>query len=93
MHQAEGFYGIIILSMMVAVLIDLVGIDPIKALIWSAVGNGVAAPVILFFIMRMTDDKRIMGHRRNSRLGSIAGWLITGVMAIAGVAAVASFFV
>lgn len=93
MRQAEGFYGVIIFSMVVAVLIDLIGIDPIKALIWSAVGNGIAAPVILFFIMRMTDDKRIMGHRTNSRIGSAFGWLITGIMALAGIAAIVSFFV
>lgn len=93
MRQAGGFYGVIILSMIVAIGIDLVGIDPIKALIWSAVGNGVVAPVILFFIMRMTDDKRIMGHRTNSRLGSAFGWIITSIMAVAGVAAIASFFV
>ncbi|HVM73983.1 MAG TPA: Nramp family divalent metal transporter [Candidatus Paceibacterota bacterium] len=93
MHQAEGFYSVIIISMLVAIGIDLIGIDPIKALIWSAVGNGIVAPVILFFIMRIAGDKKIMQHRANKPATSIAGWLITGIMAIAGVAAVVSLFV
>ena len=93
MHQAEGFYGVIIVSMLLAIGIDLLGIDPIKALIWSAVGNGIVAPVILFFIVCMTDDKKIMGSRTNGRIGSILGWLITSLMALAGVAAIVSFFV
>jgi len=93
MKQAHGFYGVIILSMIVAIAIDLLGINPIKALIWSAVGNGVVAPIILFFIMRMAGDKKIMGHRINKTSTSIVGWLITGLMAISGIAAVVSMFV
>ena len=92
MRQAHGFYGIIIVSMAVAIAIDLMGIDPIKALIWSAVGNGIVAPVILFFIMWIASDKKTMGSRANKPSTSIIGWLITGLMAAAGVAAIVSIF-
>jgi Mn2+/Fe2+ NRAMP family transporter len=93
MRQAHGFYGVIILSMIIAIVIDLLGINPIKALIWSAVGNGVVAPIMLFFIMRMAGDKKLMGHRINKTSTSIVGWLITAVMAVSGVAAIVSMFV
>lgn len=92
MRQAEGFYGMIILSMIVAVAIDFLGINPISALIWSAVGNGIAAPVILFFIMRIAGNKHVMGKRTNSTLTGIVGWLITVLMGIAGIAAIISLF-
>jgi NRAMP (natural resistance-associated macrophage protein)-like metal ion transporter len=92
MRQAEGFYGVIIISMIVAVAIDLLGINPISALIWSAVGNGIAAPVILFFIMRLAGSKQVMGKRANNRYTSLVGWLITGLMGVAGVAAIVSLF-
>ena len=92
MRNAQGFYWVIIISMVVAVAIDFVGIDPIKALIWSAVGNGIVAPVILFFIMRIAGDRKVMSTRTNKTSTSIAGWLITGLMAIAGLAAIASLF-
>jgi NRAMP (natural resistance-associated macrophage protein)-like metal ion transporter len=93
MRQAHGFYGVIIASMVVAIAIDFLGINPIKALIWSAVGNGIVAPIILYFIMRMAGDKRIMGHRTNRTSTSIVGWLITALMAISGIAAIASLFI
>jgi NRAMP (natural resistance-associated macrophage protein)-like metal ion transporter len=92
MKQAQGFYWVIIVSMIVAVGIDLLGINPIKALIWSAVGNGIAAPVILFFIMRIAGNKKMMGHRANKTSTSIAGWLITALMGVAGIAAIVSLF-
>ncbi len=93
MRQAHGFYGVIIVSMIIAIGIDLLGINPIKALIWSAVGNGIVAPVILFFIMRLAGDKKVMGHRTNKPSTSFVGWLITGFMAVSGIAAVVSMFV
>ena len=93
MKQAQGFYWVIIISMIVAVAIDFLGINPIKALIWSAVGNGIAAPVILFFIMRIASNKKVMGKRTNKALTSVAGWFITALMGVAGIAAIYSLFV
>jgi NRAMP (natural resistance-associated macrophage protein)-like metal ion transporter len=93
MRQAEGFYGVIIISMVVAVAIDLLGIDPIKALIYSAVGNGIVAPIILCFIVLLASSKKVMGVRKNAPTTALAGWLITGLMAVAGVAAIVSLIV
>jgi len=88
LRQAYAFYGVIILSMIVGLALNFVGIDPIKALIYSAVGNGVVAPLILFFIVRLSSDKKVMGHWANKPFTTAIGWFTTVIMAVAGIAAI-----
>jgi Mn2+/Fe2+ NRAMP family transporter len=90
LNQAYAFYGIIIISMLVGLGLNFVGLDPIKALIYSAVANGLVAPFILFFIVRLSSSKKLMGHWRNRPLTTFIGWGTTLLMAVAGVAAIAS---
>jgi Mn2+/Fe2+ NRAMP family transporter len=56
LKQASAFYGIIIFSMLIGLGLNFIGLDPIKALIYSAVGNGIVAPVILVLINLTHDD-------------------------------------
>ncbi len=88
--QASAFYGVIIVSMVVAVAAEAVHLDPIKGLIYSAVGNGLVAPVVLYFIVRISSRMR---HHPNHPAVTALGWLITGIMALAGIAAIISLFV
>lgn len=88
LKQAHAFYGILILSMLVGLGLNFVGLDPIKALIYSAVVNGLVAPFILFFIVRLSSNKKVMGHWVNKRTTTAFGWFTTGVMTLAGVAAI-----
>ena len=90
--QAQAFYGILIISMLIGLGINFIGLDPIKALIYSAVANGLVAPVVLFLIVTISSNKKLMGQWVNKRSTSIVGWTVTGVMAIAGIAAVISLF-
>lgn len=90
LNQAYAFYGIIIISMLVGLGLNFIGLDPIRALIYSAVANGLVAPFILFFIVKISSSKKVMGHWRNRPAATAIGWLTTGVMAIAGVAAIIS---
>jgi Mn2+/Fe2+ NRAMP family transporter len=92
LKQAHAFYGVIIISMLVGLGLNFVGIDPIKALIYSAAANGIVAPFVLYFIVRLSADKRIMGHWVNNRLVTLLGWSTTLLMAIAGGAAIWSMF-
>lgn len=92
LNQAYAFYGIIILSMLIGLGLNFVGLDPIKALIYSAIANGLVAPFILFFIVKISSNKKVMGHWVNRRSTTIVGWLTTGVMALAGIAAIVSLF-
>lgn len=88
--QASAFYGVIIISMLVGLAINFLGIDPMKALIYAAVVNGLVAPIILFLILRLASNKQIMGKWKNSRLASVIGWLTTIAMAISGLTAIAA---
>lgn len=62
-HQARAFYAMILLSTGLAVLIDLAGFNPIRALFWSAVANGIAAPPILLAALLVAKDKKLMNGR------------------------------
>ncbi len=92
LRDANAFYGVIILSMIVGVLINFIGFDPIKALIYAAVVNGLIAPVILILIILISNNKKVMGNRINHPVTTFLGWLITVVMIIAGSAAIYSLF-
>ena len=92
LKEAYAFYGIIIISMTLGFLLNLLGLDPIKVLIYSAVANGLVAPVVLILIVRMSSNKSIMNEYVNHPAVTGLGWLITGIMVIAGIAAVVSLF-
>ncbi len=88
LKEASAFYGVIIISMFVGLGINFLGIDPIKALIYSAIANALVAPVVLVLIVRMSSNKKIMGQWVNRPLVTGFGWFITAVMAVAGIAAI-----
>lgn len=85
LSRARAFYGVIIISLLIGLAINFLGIDPIKALIYAAFANGVAAPVILALIVLISSDRKVMGHWTNKRSTTIAGWIITALMAAAGI--------
>lgn len=93
LKEANAFYGVIIISTMIGLVINLIGFDPIKTLIYAAVVNGLIAPVVLILIILLSSSKRVMGDRVSSPLASGVGWFITLVMAFAGAATIYSFFV
>jgi NRAMP (natural resistance-associated macrophage protein)-like metal ion transporter len=90
LNQAYAFYGVIIVSMVIAVIANFAHLNPIKGLIYSAVANGLIAPVILFFIVRMSST---MQSHKNHPFITFCGWFITTLMGISGIAAIASLFV
>jgi NRAMP (natural resistance-associated macrophage protein)-like metal ion transporter len=93
LQQAYAFYGMIIISMLVGLGINFVGIDPIKALIYSAVGNGLVAPLVLLPIILISNNKKIMGRWVNKPLVTWIGWGAFTLMLMAGGATIVSFFV
>jgi len=92
LKQAYAFYGVIILSMLVGLSLNFIGLDPIKALIYSAVANGMVAPLVLFLIVVISSNKKIMGEWVNHRSTTIIGWIVTILMTAAGIAAIVSLF-
>ncbi len=92
LDQAYAFYGVIIISMVVGLGINFIGLDPIKALIYAAVGNTIVAPVILLLIVLMGSNKKLMGRWVNKRLSTFVGWLAVLLMATASIGAIISLF-
>jgi NRAMP (natural resistance-associated macrophage protein)-like metal ion transporter len=80
LHKAKAFYGILCGATLLGVAMNFVAINPIKALFWSAVINGVAASPIMIVMMLMTSNKKITGALRIGGTQKILGWLATGVM-------------
>jgi NRAMP (natural resistance-associated macrophage protein)-like metal ion transporter len=92
LKKAHAFYGVIIIATLLGIIFNFIGLDPIKALIYSAIANGIVAPIVLALIVLIASDKKIMGDRANSRVINFFGWLVTGLMALAGLAAIISLF-
>jgi NRAMP (natural resistance-associated macrophage protein)-like metal ion transporter len=90
--QAKAFYLVIAVSTVIGLWINFTNIDPIKALVYTAVINGVTAVPILFVIMKIANDKNILGKRVNGRLTNTIGWMTVAIMSIAVVIMLLSFY-
>jgi Mn2+/Fe2+ NRAMP family transporter len=82
-HKAKGFYTILSTSTLLGVALNFSSIDPIKALFWSAVVNGVIAVPIMAVMMLMSVRKDVMGPFVITTRLKVLGWLATSVMALA----------
>jgi Mn2+/Fe2+ NRAMP family transporter len=91
LKHAHAFYGVIIIAFIIGLLINLININPITALIYSAVLNGLAAPIIMYFILKISGDKTLMGRWVNGNWSRVIGWGATVIMTVAAVATLASF--
>ena len=87
-RQAKLFYGVIIASTLVGLLINFVGINPIRALVLAAIINGFLAPPLLIVIMLVANNRKVMKNHVNRRWANILGWTTTLVMFVAAVALV-----
>ena len=84
--RAKQFYLVIALATGLGVVMNLLGVNPIGALVLTAVINGLVAPPVLALVMVVSNNRTIMGVRTNGRLLSVAGWITTGIMAVAALA-------
>jgi Mn2+/Fe2+ NRAMP family transporter len=90
--QARAFYGAIVVSIGCGLLLNFFNIDPIKTLIYSAVLNGLIAPVIIYYIVHLSSNGRIMGEFKNRTWYTVVGYAAFLVMVVAGLATIVSFF-
>ena len=82
LYQATGFYGIVILGTALGVALNFTPINPIDALYWSAVINGVIAGPLMIMIMLLVGSGRVMGKFAASPLLRVAGWTATVAMIV-----------
>ena len=89
LKKAHGFYGVITIATIIGLIINFVGIDPVKALVYSAVLNGVAAVPLIFLIIKISLNNKIMGEYKSGLLSKIVLWITFLAM---GSAAIAMFY-
>ncbi len=71
LKKAHGFYGVITIATLIGLMINFIGIDPVKALVYAAVLNGIAAVPLLFLIMKIAASEKIMGRYKSGKLSTI----------------------
>jgi len=89
LKRAHGFYGVITIATLIGLFINFIGIDPVKALVVTAVINGVVAVPLIFLIAKIANNKKIMGEFKSGFLSNIFVWFTFIAM---GAAAIAMFF-
>ena len=83
LREAPAFYAVIVVSLLVGLGINYVGISPIQALIWSAILYGVTSPVIIAIVLHISNNKKVMGKFTNGRWSNILGGLALLLMTVA----------
>lgn len=87
-REAKQFYAVIAGSTLVGLLINFLGINPMSALFWTAVINGLISPPLLVIIMLVSNNKKVMGEDVNSLGANIVGWAATVIMFAAAIGVV-----
>jgi NRAMP (natural resistance-associated macrophage protein)-like metal ion transporter len=78
--EAKSFYAAIVVFTLLAMGLNFFGINPMKALVFAGIVQGVSTPFLMLLVMRITTNRRIMGRWVNTRTMNILGWLTTIVM-------------
>lgn len=89
-HEARGFYAILIAATGIGALMGLFEVDPMRALVWSAIANGVISVPIMAAMMAIGQSRRILGDWTLTRRHRVLGWSATGLMAVAVVVMVST---
>jgi len=89
-RQAPVFYALVLVGTVGGTLLSLLGVDPIKLLVYVAIVNGVAAAPFLVLVMVVANNAHVMGNYRNGMLANVLGWATAALMAGAAVAFLAT---
>ena len=88
-REAPGFYLVMASSIGLGLASNFLGIPAVRFLLYAAVLNGLLAPVMLFFVIRLADDPRVVGDQRSPLAVRVTAWVTLGFMAVAGAVLVA----
>lgn len=84
-HEAKAFYCVIAISLILGLMLNYIGISPIKALIYSAILYGLTAPVLIAIILHISNNKKVMGAYTNGKTSNIFGFTALILMTVAAV--------
>ncbi len=79
-YQARSFYIVIIISLLIGLAINYIGISPVKALLYTAILYGVTSPVAIILVLLISNNKKIMTRHTNGKLSNILGLLALALM-------------
>ncbi|MFH0851769.1 MAG: divalent metal cation transporter [Candidatus Peregrinibacteria bacterium] len=82
-RQAPGFYGVIVASTAIGLLVNLLRIPAFQMLYFAAILNGIIAPPLLIVILLIGNNRAVMGGRTNSRRSNVLGWSLAVIMSLA----------
>jgi NRAMP (natural resistance-associated macrophage protein)-like metal ion transporter len=85
LKNARYFYGVVVLSTVVGIALDFADVNPVKALYWTAIVNGLLAPFLLIGVLLVASDHNLMKGQPSSRLGLAVVSLVTLVMFAAAI--------
>ena len=91
--EAKKFYGAIAVFTLLAMAMNFLGFNPMKALVFSGVVQGFSTPPLLLLIMLMTNNRRIMGNRVNTLGLNVLGWITTAAIFAASIGLVVTWFI
>ena len=85
-RQAVRFYTVFGIAIAIGLVLDLLGVNPIRMLFLSALVNGLVAPPLLALVMLAANNRKIMGDQTNGLMLNLLGWTTVAVMGAAGLA-------
>lgn len=91
-RDAPQFYSAIVALTAIAAVLNYLGFNPMRALVWSGIVQGFSTPPLLLLIMLMTNNRKIMGDKVNSRLMNALGWITTAAVFSASAGLVVTWF-
>jgi NRAMP (natural resistance-associated macrophage protein)-like metal ion transporter len=86
--SARRFYAVVAIAVLLGLVLDLVGLNAVAMLFWSAVVNGVLAPPLIVLVLLLTSSRAVMGTRVNPPLLRWLGWVTAATMSAAAIAMV-----
>lgn len=84
-NEAKPFYGVIIVSVVIGLLLNYIGVSPIDALLYTAILYGITSPVIIAIVLHIANNKKIMGQYTNGKLSNVLGVITFLLMTISAV--------
>ena len=87
-YQAKPFYLVIIVSLLLGLSINYLGISPIKALLYTAILYGLTSPILIAIVLHISNNKKIMKENTNGKVSNFLGFLTLAIMTIAAIALV-----
>ena len=81
-YEAKPFYWVIIISLLIGLAINYIGISPVQALLYTAILYGVTSPVLIAVILHISNNKKVMGKFTNGKWSNILGTIALLLMTI-----------